>query len=339
MTQALLLGSGPFNSMREFYDVALSELGEHLIAVPNGSPNRPRWVVDVINRLATQTAFYTKKEGDWSDYDHASRLGLRVDTLNTFDINLGYNDLFEEEIHEYLDAMERFGLNIPYLETVPHPFDTSIFALGPVLGFRNRKAFYDAVVREMHRIYSSANIPLIFQIEYPVPTVGAMQVPLLIPLLSYLVAPQDFIAVGGRVGGHPCLGDLGHKAKGKLKSVRRMMSFVNSVDARALRNDSVFEYMHVPLAEGDKIPVTDPSFYDDFCLLNIHPKTKLVAGFLHEGLTDSEVGRILGSIRRAVKRSSVPDRVVHVAASCGLARRPREAAMATIRQAKWCCER
>lgn len=91
------------------------------------------------------------------------------------------------------------------------------------------------------------------------------------------------------------------------------------------------EYVHAPLAAGEDPPVLGQSFYRPLGELRLPAETRFVAGFLHEARSLDELRQILGEIESHV---GYP---VDVAASCGLARCGRDAAIAIMRQSAELC--
>lgn len=337
VVQVLIPGSLPVHSRRDVFDLLFSELGDKMIAVPTGEVGRSNWILDIVKDLATQYPFYVKKEGGLTNYNDLTRLGVSRRDLNLSHFNLGYLDLFLDDFNDYVAAKTSFNISTPYLVTIPSPFDLAVAGLGPVNGMRYLKSFYEATVLEMSNISAQASLPIKFQIECPFETIAGTLTPSLFTsmtsslmsrlVLGYGSSRLALIGAEDGVGIHCCLGDMNHTAKGRLKSLRPIVSIANSIDKRCAQEGIVLDYIHLPLAAGYFPPCEDPYFYFDLKYLNINPKTKFVAGFLHEGISISQAHRLHEIL------SFLMGREVHVAPSCGLGRRSLSDARLVISQA------
>jgi hypothetical protein len=143
----------------------------------------------------------------------------------------------------------------------------------------------------------------------------------------------DLVAVapeGARVGVHLCLGDMNHRALGRMRDVRPLVHLANAIAGRwpAGRH---FEYVHAPLAAAVKPPVNQRRFYQPLERLRLAASVPLVAGFVHERLS-LDANRTLDRHLRGLL-----DREVGVATSCGLGRRDRESARQTMDLAAALC--
>jgi hypothetical protein len=138
-------------------------------------------------------------------------------------------------------------------------------------------------------------------------------------------APRD-----ARFGIHLCLGDLGHKAMGRMRDASPVVHLANAVVA-AWPAGPRLEYVHGPLAAGELPPTLDPAFYRPLAGLRLPESTRFAAGFLHESRSTEQARLILDLIESAYGRE------VDVAAACGLGRRGRDNALAVMRQAADLC--
>jgi hypothetical protein len=120
---------------------------------------------------------------------------------------------------------------------------------------------------------------------------------------------------GTRFGVHLCLGDMNHKALGRMRDVRPLVLLANDV-ARRWPAERPLEYIHAPFAAAEEPPTFDEAFYSPLRDLDLPPEIRFIAGCVHERLTLDEERRLLSMIEELCGRQ------VDLAAACGLARRP-----------------
>jgi hypothetical protein len=92
------------------------------------------------------------------------------------------------------------------------------------------------------------------------------------------------------------------------------VQLANAIAAHWPRHTSL-AYMHIPLAAGDDAPSLAQSYYAPLADLSLPAGTRLVAGFVHDALSEDQLREVLNMVESAVGRR------VDVAAPCGLGRR------------------
>jgi hypothetical protein len=102
--------------------------------------------------------------------------------------------------------------------------------------------------------------------------------------------------------------------------------------ARAWPKSRPLDFIHAPFAAAVEPPPLDPAFYAPLRDLRLPDSTRLVAGIVHEDRTLTEERQLLSLIEQLAGRQ------VDVATACGLGRRDRAAALATIDQARELCD-
>jgi len=333
------VGSIPAATAEEAMTEAVGELGPFLRALPDGETgDRDRWIAGTIEGFRRNPDLVVRREGDWSDYkrqlNYSVRRGHRL-TGEDLDVRLYRPFRDSRGIFQRLRA-DSGRTDLAFQVGVPGDFDLAMFTLGPLRALRHRGAFTAATVREVARIHAEAGVDVVFQLEMPAELVLVTKAPrVLRGVLASLMArgvarlidrsPQD-----ARFGVHLCLGDLGHKALGRMRDADPVVRLANAI-ASAWPAGHPLEYLHAPLAAGENPPPLDPAFYRPLARLRLPERTRFVAGFLHERRSIDQVRRILEMVESQYGRS------VDVAAACGLARRGHDNALATMRQAAALC--
>jgi hypothetical protein len=335
---ALLLGTLPGESTEQAMQDALDRLGPYLRWLPDGETGSRRvWIVGMINSFRDHPDLEVAKDGDMHDYQ--SQLHFRVRKGHQFTgdrLDLGYLAAYQagRPIFDRLTAAA--GVQPTYQVGVPGDLNFAMFATGPTRMFQTRKAFGDATLRDLRQIHTEAAGEVVFQLEVPAETVSVTMTPGPLRglaagwMASSVIKLAKAAPVGARFGVHLCLGDLGHRALGKLRNAAPLVRLANAIVAK-WPADRTLEYVHAPLAQGDQPPSLEPAFYQPLADLQLPASTPFVAGFLHEARSLEEQRTILAIIEDAVGRQ------VDVAAACGLGRRSPEAAYATMDQARDLC--
>lgn len=334
-----LIGSYPAPStaeaMREMLDLA----GPHLRYLPDGEVGERRnWIVHIIQSFRTHPDLELVKDGTFEDYDSMPRFRVRRGhRLTGSSLDLGHvtaanqaRPIFDDlrKSHDRPDVTFQVGL--------PGDFDLALFALGPAPALRHRRAFTDALVGEITDLRRTFGDDAVIQLEIPAEQVFVLSSPApLRSAVAAIVAPgvtrlAERAPEGTSFGLHLCLGDLGHKSLARPEDAAAMVVLANAL-ARRWPAGRRLAYVHIPLAPGDVPPSTDPAFYAPLRDLRLPPGTRLVAGFLHEKISDDEARSILTAIEQVVGTT------VDVAASCGLGRRDRETARRTVEQGVVLC--
>jgi hypothetical protein len=322
--KTLLVGSIPAPDTREAVDLALTELGPTLMCIPDGETGpRSQWVASIIEALRDHPAVELKRDGRWTDYNDRPRYRVRRGaTLSPDLLQLGYEAALRDS-RPVLDRLVKdHGISdAVYQVGVASGFDLALLAFGPIGALRYRKAFDLATSREIRYIHSGLVDDVVFQIEVPAELVAVSRSPrILRPLVARWMAgatvePARLAPRGTRFGVHLCFGDLNHRALMKMgRDCAPTVELANAIAARWPSHASL-AYMHMPLAAGDQPPSLAASYYAPLAKLSLPASTRLVAGFVHEDLSQEQLGAVLRMVESAAGRR------VDVAAPCGLGRR------------------
>lgn len=220
---------------------------------------------------------------------------------------------------------------------IPGDFDMALFTLGPVGALRNRRPFTEATVNEITEIFRQKRDQVAFQLEVPAELVFVARFPRLAqPLIARrlgrgIAVLAEEAPAGARFGIHLCLGDMNHRALGKLEDVAPLVSLSNAIVA-AWPQGRPLEFIHAPLAAAELPPPSEPAFYQPLQDLSLPTATRFIAGFVHEDRSLDEQRDLLSAL------DALTGRTVDVATSCGLGRRERGPALATLDRAAALCQ-
>jgi hypothetical protein len=334
----------------------LEHLGSYLRFLPGPETGQRQadWIVPLLLGLKDHPDLALVKDGDWSDYDHATR--FRVKKGHEFRsefINVGIADYFKKFLPLYTAMRDDFNLPDDMLLQigVKGIFDFAFFTFGP-LGVlpsqqqRHMMPFLEATTREIQEVCDASPYPVLCQFEVPAAGILYNTVPALMrPLFTSWLAQSTIkmikccVPPGARRGAHLCNGDLGHKAKAHPASAAAYTRLANRI-----AKGRQLQYVHIPLAAGDVPPTLNEAFYRPLQNLRLPADTQVVAGFLHEGISIPEARTILGIVNKYVDlaRKATSDATsppVAVAPSCGCGRRTKEATLAVLQQGAALCAR
>jgi len=333
----LLVGSIPAPDTHEAVKLALTELGPTLMCIPDGETgSRSQWVSSIIAELRNHPAVELEHDGRWSNYNDRPRYRVRRGaTLDPDLLRLGYDAAFQQSRPVLNGLLAEHGLaGATYQVGLASGFDLALLAFGPVAALRYRKAFNRAVSREIHSIRRNLDYDVVFQIELPAELVAVSRAPGVLRavvtrwMAGVSVEPAALAPNGTKFGVHLCFGDLHHKA---LMIVGRNCSptvqLANAIVARWPRHTSL-AYMHIPLAAGDAAPSLAQSYYAPLADLSLPAGTRLVAGFVHDALSEDQLREVLNMVE------SIVGGRVDVAAPCGLGRRDAATARDLMRASR-----
>lgn len=338
--KSLLVGSIPAANTEEAVGLALDELGQELIAVPDGETgSRKNWVMPIIERFGANPAVYLKKDGQSMSYRHKRiyrvRRGRRIDPGS---LELGYYAAYRQS-RPVVDtaAAERKMASLPFQVGVASPFDLAIISMGFVGALRHRKAFTAAAAREIAAIRAEAHDDVVVQIELPIELVLVARVPAGLRGIAAKWIGRVSTEVpraapaGTRFGIHLCYGDMDHRAAlTGLRDCSAAVALANSIVSR-WPNDVPLEYVHLPLAAGEEPPRLSASYYAPLAGLRLPSATRFVAGFVHETPTESQLRDVLRLVEAAAGRR------VDIAAPCGLGRREQPIARTIMQRSRDLC--
>lgn len=339
---AHLVGSTPFENCDEAMEIALTRLPGRLRTLPDGETGERRdWIIHIVESLRRHPDLEVTREGHWGDYDDTLTFRVRpghqlrgetLDFGHVGDVEASYPRFVEQRAARGLSPAElRFQVGIP------GDFDMALFTLGPRAAFLNRRPFTDATVEEIRRIHAIAGDDVVFQLEVPAELIFVAQVPGPLQPLAAMFLARGLRNVakrsprGARFGIHLCVGDMNHRALARMRDARPLVLLANAI-VRAWPRSRPLDFIHAPFAAAVEPPVLDPDFYAPLADLRLPASTRFIAGIVHEDRSLDEERELLSLIERHVGRR------VDVATSCGLGRRDREAALATLERARELCE-
>lgn len=339
---AHLVGSTPFADAGEALDVFADKLGPLLRTVPDGETgSRQNWIQGLMESFRDHPDLEVANDGKFSNYDDILTFRVRRGHRFTGDgLDLGYLRHFELSWPEYLRRRSAFGNGtdgVPRFQVgIPGDFNLSSFAFGPLSGVRRRAPFREATLRDVRAIHARAGDGVVFQVEIPYEQVGVTMAPSFLrrPAAGYLAGGIARLAreapEGSRWGIHLCLGDMNHRALGRLRDTGPIVALSNAIVGRWPAGRHL-DFIHAPLAEAVEPPPLEPAFYEPLRRLRLPAETRFIAGFVHEGRTLDEQRALLVLLDELVGRP------VDVACSCGLGRRSRGAALQTLDLAAALC--
>jgi hypothetical protein len=322
--KTLLVGSIPATDTRAAVELALTELGSTLMCIPDGETGpRSQWVASIIAALRDHPAVELKRDGSWTDYDDRPRYRVRRGAeLDPDLLELGYDAALRDSRPVLDGLVAQHGLkDAVYQVGLASGFDLALLAFGPVRALRYRKAFNVAAGREISSIRDLLGDDVVFQIELPAELVAVSRSPRLlrravarwmagVSVESAWLAPR-----GTKFGIHLCFGDLNHRALMEMgRDCAPTVQLANAIAARWPAHASL-AYVHLPLAAGNQAPSLAASYYAPLSKLSLPASTRLVAGFVHEDLSQDQLREVLRMVESAAGRR------VDVAAPCGLGRR------------------
>lgn len=353
----------------EAWDLLLDEIGSLLPYVPapeTSQRNRQDWIVPLLLKLREHPDLEVVREGSWANYKDQVRYRIKPGhEFRSEYIDVGILSYFRQYVDEFRTVCREHKLppNTPCQISTKGLPDFFLFAFGPgaILTARSRerhmKPFFDATIREMHAVRELAHgLTLLFQQEIPVATI--FECTPLGPLRSLFDWMTDSVVEVAThmpddclTGCHLCLGDLGHKAKICPRTAAPVVRIGNRIAQRWPQGIQPLEYLHLPLAAGDVAPPTSVDEMEAYCRalrgLRVPPTCQIVAGFLHEDLTEqqartflSTVDKFVGEARRATRGGPTPGpvRPLALAPSCGCGRRSMQATMTVLGQATALCK-
>ncbi len=338
--RAHLVGSIPAGDAAEAMRLAVQRLGGDLDFLPDGETGERRnWIICMVEAFRDHPVLELARDGDWSDYDKTPRFRIRRDQrLYGAALDLGIVAAARRALPIYqairaeLVADGRVSDGLGFQVGIPGDVDLAMFTFGPVGPIRHLRPFTEALALAMHQIRDLAGDAVLFQLEIPVELVLLARAPrparaLLAGQLARRVAALALAApAGSRFGVHLCLGDMNHRALGRLSDAGPLVQLSNALLAHWPAGRAV-EYLHAPFAAADHPPVDDPAFYRPLTGLRLR-QTRFVAGFAHE---DQEL-----TVQRRI-RQQIEDAVGHrvdISTSCGLGRRDPSAAGAAMDRIK-----
>ncbi|MEV5155686.1 hypothetical protein AB0K81_27715 [Streptomyces werraensis] len=312
-----------FSTADEAMAWQLRKLHDEIRRVTGGETgDRLNWFVPLAKDLMRLPHIRTSRTGEWTDYDDVDRLVLkRGHTLRVADIPLRMADWAEDGIAS-LDALGTPATpQLPLQIGIPGYLDIALFLFGPVGMFSHATTFRFALARQIERIAHFAGDRVVFQIETPAALVAVASAPTplraaVADLMARCVLRQVTLAPrGSRFGLRLCPGDMGHKAKIRLRTAQPVVALANALTRRWPATHNPLEYLHLPLCGGSEPPTTAARFHTPLRRLSHGPARTIVADIAHEDQQPDQQRAVRDRVEDALGRE------VDIATACGLGRR------------------
>lgn len=343
--RALILGSMPFDDELDAMQRAVAIAGPTLAALPDGEigerteqcPNgdRSAWVQTIFDLCEHDTDNWTvsrpgvrNKDGYAADYESAPRLRPKHPPKEMVPhLRFGWNDAARSSYPLFSQVRSEAELpDLQFQVGLPTGIGAAFGILGPVNALRYGNAFNERLASEANDILSFTDPgDVVFQVEVPGELALAYKLPK--PLVSIatkkVIDLVERIDAGAPIGVHLCFGDLNNAALINAPSLDKAVAFTNDL-VRRWPTKHQLAYVHFPLAEASDPPPLSRSFYEPLADIELPAETRLVAGFVHDKRTPSELRDIRGHIE------SIRGEPVDIACSCGLGRRTAPVATSLI---------
>lgn len=320
---------------------ALERLGPVLRCLPDGETGeRANWIIHIVESFRQHPDLELVRDGGWTDYQDIPRFRVRRGhPLTAESLDFGHVAAFEATYPTFQRLRERCGRpDVAFQVGIPGDFDLALFTLGPVAALRHRAAFTGATLRTIREIHARAGGDVVFQIEVPAELVfvARMPPPARPAMARFLSGGITRLAAdspaGARFGVHLCLGDMNHRALGRMRDVGPLVQLSNAIVA-GWPAGRPLEFVHAPLAAAIEPPPNRRAFYQPLTDLRLPAGTAFIAGFAHEDQPLPAQVALRDHLDQLVGRP------VAVATACGLGRRdPGPALAAMDRTAALCAE-
>lgn len=307
-------------------------VGPQLRSLPDGETGaRRNWIIPAIDNLRQHPDLELAKDGDWSDYDKTPKLKVRRGhRLLGATLDFGYDAAVRDARDSFERIRDQHGRpDLDFLVGIPGDWDMAMFTLGPPAGLRHRRAFTEATVAGIRRVHELLGDAAVFQLEVPIELIllTKLPAPARAPAAKlfgrWVAALAAASPAGARFGVHLCLGDMNHKAFGRMTDVSPLVLLANAIGA-AWPEGRALEFIHAPFAAADDPPPVAEDFYRPLAQLNLPEGTRFIAGFAHEDQSMADQRAVLATIERLVGRP------VDISTSCGLGRREEAAALRAL---------
>jgi hypothetical protein len=334
-----LVGSYPADTTDDAMNEIMELAGPYLTSLPDGETGERRnWVATIVESMRLHPDLEVRREGDWSGYDRLLSFRVRRGCRLAGDsLHFGYTEAHAAARPVFDRVREKHGrTDLAFQIGMPTGLGMAMFTMGPPGPLVHRRAFTDAIAREITQIRAAAGDDVVVQLELPAELAfvtmppGPLRIPVSAWLSRTIAALVRATPEGTRFGLHLCMGDLRHEALFRMRDTRPVVALLNAVGARWPAGYRL-EFAHTPLAAGAVPPPLDPGFYAPLAALRLPADTRFVAGLLHEDRSADELRTAVSAVEMALGRT------VDLAASCGLGRRSREMAQSILRQGAQLC--
>jgi hypothetical protein len=323
-----LVGSLPFDSTREVFDLCGPALRGLLRRIPDGEPGiRNQWInwqhTEVLPRteqLEIGGQGYIPNIPPFPTYrikSGHSAADVKFPPLGYARAAIESHRLLKEyQAQHEIDAAVRFQVSLPT------PFVVSFCYFVPE-GFASLWPVYEAAlfaeIDEMIKAIPAHELAIQWDIAAEVTVLETPDLEAMYPrrmLVDGLVRAVDRVPAASQVGLHLCYGDPGGKHVIEPKDLSLLVGLANTVASKA-RHPIAWLHMPVPISR------TDAEYFQSLVNLRQASDTELFLGLVH--LTDG----VEGGKRRMAAAQKVVDKF-GIATECGLGRRPREQIPAMI---------
>jgi hypothetical protein len=327
-----LVGSIPLESPEAAMTAALERLGPSLRTLPDGETGERRnWIIHIVESFRRHPDLELKREGRWTDYDDTPVFRVRNGhTLTGDSLDFGHVADFEANYPTFVKLREQHGQpDLAYQLGLPGDFDMALFTMGPVGAFRSRAPFTQATLNTIRTVHAQAGDDVVFQIEVPAELVfvAKMPPPLQPAMAAYMAKGITRLAeaspAGARFGVHLCLGDMNHRALGRMKDVAPLVRLSNAI-SRQWPQGRPLDFVHAPFAAAIEPPPNRRGFYAPLADLQLPADVDFIAGFAHED-QPLHAQRVLRD-----HLDTLTGRQVGIATACGLGRREVGPAVAAM---------
>jgi hypothetical protein len=329
-----LVGSLPAANAREALKWVTGILGNTIgPCMPDGETgDRSDWVNRLVENLRTHPDLELVRDGEWTGYTDTPAFRVKRGHKLRW-IDLDYLAEFEKSWKAYEDLVHGSGRRFQI--GIPGPFDVAAIAFGFNIprALANLAPFREATIREITAIESRAKGLAIFQLEVPIELILLTKLPRAAQpaaarrLAREILRPIEAAPRNARFGLHLCLGDLNNKSMGDPSDAGPLVVLANAI-LGGWPEGRILDFVHVPLAHGNRPPTMDPDYYEPLTQLSIPDEVRFIGGFIHEKSLIKDLVLIRDQIEFNLGRP------IDVAASCGLGRRHRKAAQLNLEIAR-----
>ena len=343
--RTLLIGSMPFKDETEAMSLALRNIGDSLLCLPDGeigekSEQYPRgaraaWVMTAVDRCSHDTANWdvaqtatVDENGFPLDYDKVQKLRPKHSPTAMYPhLDFGYDRYFAESFPLFQKLRKSRGpKDLKFQVGIPTGLAIAMTMLQPLTALRYASVFNRRLAYETNRILEAAPEDVVVQIEVPAELALAYRLPNFLigfALRGVFDLLEQLYPAG--IGIHICFGDLNNKALIHADTLKKMVLFSNRL-VNGWPERHRLKYVHYPLAEAATPPRSDAQYYAPLKDLILPQGTRFVAGLAHESHDVEQTQHILSIIE------SLRPEPIDIAASCGLGRRSETIAKDLIRK-------
>lgn len=331
------VGSYPAESVDAAMTTMATAASTLLQQLPDGEVGeRGNFIAHIVERFRDRTDVELAADGDWSSYQSRPMFRMKPGHRLAGDsIELG----IAEHAQTSYDAFRRIRAqhamdDVSFQVGIPGDFELAMFTFVPTRALSVRRAFREALTREVHAIAQWAGQDVVYQLEVPMVLMAVASAPRPLQncvarmMLSGVRALAASAPAGTRFGVHLCLGDLNHTAAKHLRDTAPLAAACRALQQMWPEGRSL-EYVHLPLAAGEHPPSLQPRFYRPLASLaeTIPPDVAIIAGLAHERQDLADQETVLRLVESTLRRT------VSISHACGLGRRDPDTAERALHRA------